>query len=91
MSLAKETAHVKLDLRGKVCPYPTGETMKALEAMEWGQLLEVLSDYYPAKTTIPFLCWQQSYPWELREEEGGLFRILVKKEKGESKPPPEMA
>ena len=88
MSSSRTATTRRLDIRGKVCPYPTMETLEALNAMEWGEVLEVVSDYMPARTTIPFLCWQQKFPWELIEDGGGQFRIIVKKESGESTTPP---
>ncbi len=35
-----------MDLRGKVCPYPTVETRVLLKKLALG---EVLSDYYPTR------------------------------------------
>ncbi len=78
----------RLDVTGKVCPYPTVETQKALDAMGWGEVLEVVSDYMPARTTIPYLCWQQKFPWEIVEEGNGRFRVIIKKETGSPQPPP---
>jgi tRNA 2-thiouridine synthesizing protein A len=57
-----------LDLRGEVCPTPTDETMRVLEEMAVGEVLEVASDYYPAKTTIPYLCDKRGHRYAFSDE-----------------------
>ena len=80
MSLQGVTPDRTLDVRGQVCPYPTVEMLKILNTMAEGELLEVVSDYMPSRYTIPQLCEQQRFPWEIVEDEGDQFRVLVKKE-----------
>jgi TusA-related sulfurtransferase len=52
----------RLDLIGKVCPYPTVRTSVTLRDMASGEVLEVITDYYPARhrglqTILPYaLC-----------------------------------
>jgi TusA-related sulfurtransferase len=50
-----------LDLRGQTCPTTTDETLRALEGMRAGEVLEVISDYYPARSTIPYHCDKRRY------------------------------
>ena len=50
-----------LDLRGQTCPTTSDETLRALEGMAPGQVLEVVSDYYPARSTIPYHCDKRGY------------------------------
>jgi TusA-related sulfurtransferase len=50
-----------LDLRGQTCPTTSDETLRALEGMAAGQVLEVVSDYYPARSTIPYHCDKRGY------------------------------
>lgn len=66
-----------LDLRGKVCPYPTLEPALALKVMNTGEVLEVITDYYPARQTIPELMQDLGYPYELIEGEKPVFRFLI--------------
>lgn len=68
-----------LDLRGEVCPTPTDETMKVLDSMADGEVLEVLSDYYPAKTTIPWHCERRGYPYQFFDEGKPIWRIRIQK------------
>ena len=69
----------RLDLRGKVCPYPTLDTTAALMKMASGERLEVISDYYPAKDTIPALMKDLDHTCELRDGDGPVFRFLIRK------------
>ena len=46
----------RLDLRGQTCPTTSDETLRAAEGLAVGDVLEVVSDYYPARSTIPYHC-----------------------------------
>lgn len=69
----------RLDLRGKVCPYPTLEPRLALNEMRVGEVLEVVTDYYPARQTIPQLMRELGYPCELVDGDQLVFRFLIQK------------
>jgi TusA-related sulfurtransferase len=69
----------RLDLRGKVCPYPTLEPRLALNEMTAGEVLEVVTDYYPARQTIPQLMRDLGYPCELVGGDQSVFRFLIQK------------
>ena len=60
-----------LDLRGETCPTTSDETLRALEMMAKGEVLEVLSDYYPARSTIPYHCEKRGYLYLLQDEPPG--------------------
>jgi len=68
-----------LDLRGKVCPYPTLEPQLALNEMSKGEVLEVVTDYYPARQTIPQLIQGLGYRYELVDGDKPVFRFLIRK------------
>jgi TusA-related sulfurtransferase len=68
-----------LDERGKVCPDPTFDTRMALNEMASGEVLEVVSDYYPAKQTIPMLMAELGYPCELIDGDQPVFRFIIHK------------
>jgi tRNA 2-thiouridine synthesizing protein A len=68
-----------LDLRGKVCPYPTLDTRLTLDKMAVGEILEVILDYYPARQTIPNLMCDLGYPCAFHEENQHEFRITIHK------------
>ncbi len=70
---------IHLDLRGKVCPYPTLEPRLALNNMAAGEVLEVITDHYPARQTIPHLMRVLGYSCELVEGDKPIFRFLNRK------------
>jgi TusA-related sulfurtransferase len=58
----------QLDLRGVTCPDTTAETLRVLGQLAVGEVLEVVSDYYPARTTIPYHCAKRGYRYAFVEE-----------------------
>jgi TusA-related sulfurtransferase len=74
-----EKADRCLDLRGKVCPYPTLEPRLALNEMIVGEVLEIVTDYYPARQTIPQLMQDLGYAYELLDGDKPVFRFLIRK------------
>jgi TusA-related sulfurtransferase len=69
----------RLDERGKVCPDPTFDTRMALNEMASGEVLEVVSDYYPTKQTIPMLMAELGFPCELIDGDKPVFRFIIQK------------
>jgi TusA-related sulfurtransferase len=76
---AKSDASVELDLRGNVCPGPTGDTLAALKKLPPGATLAVISDYLPARQTIPHLVEQRGCSWQITEDDGKTFRMEITK------------
>lgn len=70
-------ADTLLDLRGKVCPYPTLETRFAIDAMDPGEVLEGITDYYPARQTIPDLARRMGLHCELYEDDQKVFHLII--------------
>ena len=68
-----------LDLRGQVCPGPTVDTRLTLKEMNPGEVLEVVTDYYPARQTIPALMRELGYPCELVDGDQPVFRFIIEK------------
>ena len=68
-----------LDLRGKVCPYQTLEPKLVLNEMSEGEVLEVITDYYPARQTVPRLMKELGYWCELVDGDKSVFRFLIQK------------
>lgn len=78
--MAQTKAAMEIDTRGKVCPYPVIDTREALKKLSQGQTLEVLSDFEPAALgTIPHFCRQKGYPYQVKEEGKGLWRVVIQK------------
>ena len=70
---------VELDLRGSVCPGPTGDTLAALKKLPPGATLAVVSDYLPARQTIPPLVEQRGCSWQITQDDGKTFRMEITK------------
>ena len=77
--MASRTATRSLDLRGQVCPGPTVDTRLTLKEMNPGEVLEVVTDYYPARQTIPALMSELGYPCELVDGDKDVFRFFIEK------------
>ena len=75
----RERALVELDLRGSVCPGPTGDTLAALKKLPPGGQLIVITDYLPARQTIPRLVEQRGCSWQITEDDGKTFRLEIVK------------
>jgi TusA-related sulfurtransferase len=74
-----EGALTKLDVRGSVCPGPTGDTLAALKELSAGDKLVVISDYLPARQTIPRLVEQRGCSWQITEDDGKTFQLEIVK------------
>ncbi len=74
-----DKADRRLDLRGKVCPYPTVDTRLTLKQMAPGEILEVITDYYPTRQTIPDLMRELGYACELLDGKQPVFRFIIRK------------
>jgi rhodanese-related sulfurtransferase/TusA-related sulfurtransferase len=70
---------MELDLRGSICPGPTADTLAALKKLSPGGKLVVISDYLPARQTIPRLVEQRGCFWQITEDDGRTFRMEIAK------------
>ena len=77
--MANDTITRRLDLRGAVCPGPTVDTRLMLKEMAIGEVLEVTTDYYPARQTIPALMNELGYRCELVDGDQPVFRFVIEK------------
>jgi TusA-related sulfurtransferase len=50
-----------------------------LKEMNPGEVLEVVTDYYPARQTIPALMRELGYPCELVDGDQPVFRFIIEK------------
>jgi tRNA 2-thiouridine synthesizing protein A len=72
-------AEIKVDCRGETCPVPLVETRKALRKAKEGDIVEVIGTHPASKKEIPMAV--KSLGLELIEvqEEGGLWKIRIRK------------
>lgn len=73
------TVDKTLDAKGISCPMPSVKTALALEQMETGQVIEVLTDDPVSKRDLPL--WAQNTGNELLEmkEEDKVIKIYLRK------------
>lgn len=70
---------VALDLRGSICPGPTGDTLAALKKLPPGGKVIVVTDYLPARQTVPRLVEERGCSWKITEDDGKTFRMEITK------------
>jgi tRNA 2-thiouridine synthesizing protein A len=70
---------LELDLRGSVCPGPTGDTLAALKKLPPGGELAVVTDYPPARQTIPRMVEKRGCRWKITHDDGTVFRLEITK------------
>jgi TusA-related sulfurtransferase len=76
---ARDRQLMELDLRGSICPGPTGDTLAALKKLSAGDKLVVITDYLPARQTIPRLVEQRGCSWQITEDDGKTFHLEIVK------------
>lgn len=71
----------KLDVRGKVCPFPLFYAKRKITEMKPGEELEITADDATAKETIQK--WSKLHDQEIVaiEDMGTFFKIILKKRK----------
>jgi TusA-related sulfurtransferase len=72
-------ALTELDVRGSVCPGPTGDTLAALKELPPGGKLAVTTAYLPARQTIPRLVERRGCSWRITDDHGKTFRMEIVK------------
>jgi TusA-related sulfurtransferase len=77
--VGRERTLMELDVRGSVCPSPTGDTLAALKKLSAGNKLVVITDYLPARQTIPRLVEQRGCSWRITQDDGKTFRLEIVK------------
>ena len=68
-----------LDCVGLYCPMPIVKTAKKMKELKAGQILEVLSDDKGIKQDMPSWCKTTGNEFLGIQEEGGTYKVLVKK------------
>ncbi|MFQ5442691.1 MAG: sulfurtransferase TusA family protein [Thermodesulfobacteriota bacterium] len=77
MSEIKADAH--LDLRGVMCPTNFVKTKLKLEAMDDGEVLEVILDSGEPIQNVPKSVKEEGHKIVMVEKEDGAFRLMIKK------------
>jgi TusA-related sulfurtransferase len=68
------------DSRGMACPYPSFETVKAMNSLKTGDVLEIITDSdESALKSIPTVCDNRKWEFSVIEEEKDTWRIRIRK------------
>ena len=68
-----------LDTTGKCCPMPMVETNKAIKALAIGDVLEIIATDVGTRKDIPSWCERMGQSLLSMNEEGGVLRYHVRK------------
>ena len=77
--MATVTPDKVLDTSGLNCPLPVLKTKKALEELQPGQILEVISTDPGSKADIPAFCQRTGHELVAMEEQDGKYIYYIKK------------
>ena len=80
IDLLKDNIVKFVDTRGMACPYPSFETVKAMNSINLGGVLEILTDSdESAFKSIPSVCEKRRWEFLVLEESKDVWRIRIKK------------
>ncbi|HIP43586.1 MAG TPA: sulfurtransferase TusA [Aquifex aeolicus] len=77
--MAIVTPDKTLDTSGLNCPLPVLKTKRALEELQPGQILEVISTDPGSKADIPAFCQRTGHELVEMVEEGGKYIYYIRK------------
>lgn len=70
----------KIDIRGEICPYTFVKSKLAIEELESGQVLEIITDHSPATENVPRSLESDGHKiLEVKKTSVNEWRILVQK------------
>jgi tRNA 2-thiouridine synthesizing protein A len=72
-------AEIKVDCKGETCPIPLVETRKALRKAKEGDIVEVTGTHPASKKEIPLAVKALGLELIGMEEEGGVWKIKIRK------------
>src|SRR5437867_11538588 len=80
IDLLRANIEKSVDSRGMACPYPSFESVKAMNTIKPGDVLEVLTDNdESALRSIPSVCDKRKWEFLVSQESKDLWRIRIKK------------
>ena len=77
--MLKQIVNHRIDLRGMVYPLSKLETHLTLKKMAVGDVLEVITDFFPIRQAISLLIRELEYNYELIETDKSDFRFFIQK------------
>ena len=77
--MLEQTVNHRIDLRGMEYPLSKLETRLTLKKMAVGEVLEVITDFFPIRQTISSFLHELGYAYELVETDKPDFRFFIQK------------
>ncbi|MGC8597039.1 MAG: sulfurtransferase TusA family protein [Thermocladium sp.] len=77
--LIKKGERYMLDLRGLICPYPQIYTVKALQKVEKGAIIDILIDNPASCSTVPSVAEKNGHKVISNVKEDKYWKITVQK------------
>lgn len=75
----EDLVNVSLDVSGETCPYPALKMLEAMEQLESGEVLELLSDCMQSINNVPYDAKNHGYKLLGYFQSGPLIRFFVQK------------
>uniref|UniRef100_UPI004047F69F sulfurtransferase-like selenium metabolism protein YedF n=1 Tax=Aliarcobacter sp. TaxID=2321116 RepID=UPI004047F69F len=69
----------RLDMQGEPCPYPAVKTLEAMENLEKGEILEIISDCPQSINNIPIDAKNHGYKVLRIDSSGPTIQYLIQK------------
>ncbi len=69
----------RLDMQGEPCPYPAVKTLEAMESLEKGEILEIISDCPQSINNIPIDAKNHGYKVLSIDSSGPTIQYLIQK------------
>uniref|UniRef100_UPI004047421C sulfurtransferase-like selenium metabolism protein YedF n=1 Tax=Aliarcobacter sp. TaxID=2321116 RepID=UPI004047421C len=69
----------RLDMQGEPCPYPAVKTLEAMENLEKGEILEIISDCPQSINNIPLDAKNHGYKVLRIDSSGPTIQYLIQK------------
>lgn len=79
MDVESITPDQTLDTKGLSCPMPLLKTKKAINALNSGQILEVMGTDPGSRNDLPNWCDRSGHAFLGDKEENGYFRFFIQK------------
>ena len=73
------TPDYRLDMQGEPCPYPAIKTLEAMESLEKGEILEIISDCPQSINNIPIDAKNHGYKVLNIDSSGPTIKYLIQK------------
>ena len=79
MAKEKYVPNYRIDMQGEPCPYPAVKTLEAMESLEKGEILEIISDCPQSINNIPIDMKNHGYKVLNVDSSGPTIQYIIQK------------